>query len=72
MPSKSADNMKYLLALLFLVSCSPTTQNRESCYAGNELHASSRVLRECPGSWETCPARPEILRELSDNHAKCP
>lgn len=63
--------MKYLLCLL-LCSCTPTTEAREVCYASNEMHASSRVLQECPGSWETCPARPAILKELAESHAKCP
>jgi hypothetical protein len=67
------------LVLALLVGCTPpealTPAQRAArvrCYAAADAAAQARVERECPGSFDTCPAASEILDELQAEQEACP
>lgn len=63
------------LAVILSVGCAapiPAAHvEREKCYLEAEGAAATRVVRECPGSWMTCPARAVILDQLKKTEAQC-
>lgn len=63
--------MRYLLVILLLAGCTASRAAREACYAANEAAQAERILRECPDSWEECPARDQIISDLRAAHARC-
>lgn len=58
------------LGVAAVLACGPTERDR--CFDAAEAAAERRVDRECPGSFDTCPAVDDILAELAAARSACP
>lgn len=55
-----------------LVACGPSAAERARCYADADAAAQARVNRECPVSFDTCPAADSIMDDLQAAQEACP
>jgi hypothetical protein len=76
--SKAGRVLRWLRMLpLILAGCGGTldaTQHaeRETCLAAALAEMNLRADRECPGDWDTCPARNDIMAGLAALQRGCP
>ena len=64
----------YLVVQSGVMACAASELQLQACDATHSAKAMARRDAECPtGSdgWLTCPARPDILKELEANMTRC-